>query len=173
MSDDAPRPLADRGSIHILIVEDDPKAADLIQAWLEPVGYQLQVVRSEAEALAALKHDVPDLVILDLLLEDGRDVDKPRGYEVCRHLRADPRTEDVPVLMFTVLDELEKIERGVEVDADDYMLKLSSSRDVLFHIESLLRVRHIKKRADRMIAYLRLLEEGPGETPGPPSPGGT
>jgi CheY-like chemotaxis protein len=164
--------VTDKGSIRILIVEDE--TPDLIVAWLEPVGYQLEVARSEEEALAALRQGPPDLVVLDLLLEQGKDTQKPRGYEVCRRLRKDPRTADIPVLMLTVLDQLEQIERGVEVDADDYLLKISPPGEVRFRVESLLRVRHIKNRARRMIAYLRLVEEGRGGTPGsPPSAGGT
>jgi DNA-binding response OmpR family regulator len=173
MSGEVPPLLTDRSSIRILIVEDRRDHADLLQAWLEPVGCQLQVVRSEEAALAALKQDPPDLVVLDLMLcKDNADAERPRGYDVCRRLRADPRTAQIPVLMFTVLDQLEYIERGVEVDADDYLVKDSPPAQVRFRVESLLRVRGIKNKADRMIAYLRLLEEGPGETPGPPSPGG-
>jgi DNA-binding response OmpR family regulator len=171
MSGDGPRLLTDKASIRILIVEDQTPDADLIQAYLEPQGYQLQVAQSEEEALAALRQAPPDLVILDLKLD--KDGTRLRGYEVCRRLREDPRTADIPVLMFTVYDQLEDIERGVEVDADDYLVKISTSQEVCFRVESLLRVRHIKNRADRMIAYLRLVEEGPRETPGsPPSPGG-
>ena len=170
MSEDAPRLLKDRASIRVLIVEDQTPDADLIQAYLEPEGYHLQLVRSVEEALAAVKQAPPDLVILDLKLdEDGT---RLRGYDVCRRLREDPQTAQIPVLMFTVYDQLEDIERGVEVDADDYLVKLSSSKEVCFRVESLLRVRHIRNRADRMIAYLRLLEEGPGEPTASPPPGG-
>ena len=168
MTEDVPPGLTDKGSIRILIVEDDPDHADIIQDYLKPEGYQVQVVRSQESALAVLKEGAPDLVVLDLMLDEKRDVARPRGYEVCRRLRADPRTADIPVLMFTVLDQLEEIERGVEVDADDYLVKFSTPPEVRFRVESLLRVRHIKNRARRMIAYLRLLDEGQGQTPGPP-----
>jgi DNA-binding response OmpR family regulator len=165
MSVDVPPLPTNKGSLRILIVEDLPAHVDLVQAWLDGEGYRLEVARSEEEALAALKKEPPDLVVLDLMLDEERDAAKPRGYEVCRGLRADPRTADIPVLMFTVLDELEQIERGVEVDADDYLVKFSTPPEVRFRVESLLRVRHIKNRARRMIAYLRLLEEGHGERP--------
>jgi len=171
MSVDVPPLMKDRGSIRILIVEDENRYADLLQAYLEPQGYQLQVVRSVEEAMAALKQAVPDLVILDLRLDE--DVTRLRGYEVCRRLRDDPRTAQIPVLMFTVYDQLEDIERGVEVDVDDYLVKNSTPKVVCFRVESLLRVRGIKDKAKRLIAYMRLVDEGPPETPGsPPSPGG-
>ncbi len=100
------------------------------------------------------------------MLDD--DASKPTGYEICRSLRQDPKTATIPVLMFTVLDQLEQIERGVEVEADDYLVKLSSPEEVRFRVEKLLEVRHIKNKARRTIAYLRLLEEGRPRTSGPP-----
>lgn len=156
MSEEGPRPLPDKSAVRILVVEDKQDHADLIQAWLEPEGYQLQLARSRDEALEALRRDPPDLVVLDLMLSP--DTTKREGYEVCRLLRRDPKTASIPVLMFTVLDRLEEIERGVEADADDYIIKLSSREEVCFRIECLLRVRHIKNKARRMVEYLRLLE---------------
>ena len=173
MSQERPRPLPEKSTVRILVVEDKQKHADLIQAWLEPEGYQLQLARSRDEALEALRRSPPDLVVLDLML--SLDTTKKEGYEVCRLLRQDPKTASIPVLMFTVLDLLEEIERGVEVDADDYLVKLSSKEEVCFRIECLLRVRHIKSKARRMIEYLRLLERGRPEGsagPGTPEPRG-
>ena len=100
-----------------------------------------------------------------MLKED--DTLKPTGYEICRSLRQDPKTTSIPVLMFTVLDQLEQIERGVEVEADDYLVKLSSPEEVRFRVEKLLEVRHIKNKALRTVAYLRLLEEGRRDASGP------
>jgi DNA-binding response OmpR family regulator len=158
MTDKGPRPVGDKSKINILIVEDKPDHAEIIQGYLEPDGYRLRLARNRAEAIEMIEAEPPDLLILDLLL-DG-DKSKPEGYEVCRWLRQNPKTVSIPVLMFTVLDELEQIERGVEVEADDYLVKLSSPEEIRFRVEKLLAVRHIKNKARRMIEYLRLIEFG-------------
>ncbi len=165
MSGAGPRPLTDKSAIRILVVEDKQDHADLVQAWLEPEGYQLLLAQTEDKALEILRTNAPDLVVLDLMLDD--DAAAPTGYEICRSLREDPKTANIPVLMFTVLDQLEQIERGVEVEADDYLVKLSASKEVRFRVEKLLEVRHIKSKALRTVAYLRLLEEGRRDASGP------
>ena len=165
MSEASPRPLTDKSAIRILVVEDRQDHADLVQAWLEHERYQLLLAQTENQALETLRTDPPDLVVLDLMLDD--DAGKPTGYEICRSLRQDPKTTSIPVLMFTVLDQLEQIERGVEVEADDYLVKLSSPEEVRFRVEKLLEVRHIKNKALRTVAYLRLLEEGRRDASGP------
>jgi len=167
MSEASPRPLTDKSAIHILVVEDRQDHADLVQGWLEPEGYQLLLAKTEDEALGILRTEPPDLVVLDLMLKQD-DTLKPRGYEICRSLRQDPKSASIPVLMLTVLDRLEQIERGVEVEADDYLVKLSSPEEVRFRVEKLLEVRHIKNKALRTVAYLRLLEEGRPRGAGPP-----
>ncbi len=170
MTEEGSRPVGDKSKINILIVEDDPKHVDILRGYLESEGYRLRVAEKQAEAIEMLETERPDLVILDLMLEKGKDVGRPKGYEVCRSLQQNPKTAGIPVLMFTVLDQLEQIERGVEVEADDYLVKLSSPEEVRFRVEKLLEVRHIKNKAFRTIAYLRLLERGRPDVSGSPGP---
>ena len=170
MSEEGPRPIEDKGKITILIVEDDPKHVDILRGYLEPEGYQLRVAETQAQAMEVLETGPPDLAILDLMLEEGKDLSRPKGYEVCRGLRQNPKTAGIPVLMFTVLDQLEQIERGVEVEADDYLVKFSSAPEVRFRVEKLLEVRHIKNKAFRTITYLRLLERGRPDVSGSADP---
>lgn len=173
MTEEGSRPVGDKSKITILIVEDDPKHIDILRGYLEPEGYRLRVARNQPEAIEMLQTESPDLVVLDLMLEEGRDASQPKGYEVCRSLQQNPKTAGIPVLMFTVLDQLEQIERGVEVEADDYLVKLSSPEEVRFRVEKLLEVRHLKNKAFRTIAYLRLLERGHPDVSGSPdSPDG-
>ena len=173
MTEEGSRPVGDKSRISILIVEDDPKHVDILRGYLEPEGYRLRVAENQPEAIEMLEAEPPDLVILDLMLEKGEDASQPKGYEVCRSLQQNPKTAGIPVLMFTVLDQLEQIERGVEVEADDYLVKLSSPEEVRFRVEKLLEVRHIKNKAFRTIAYLRLLERGhPHVSGSPDSPDG-
>jgi len=157
VSEADPRPVTDKSEITILVVEDRSDHAGIIVGYLERDGYRIQLASGGAQALEEASAKPPDLIILDLLMPEMD------GYEVCQRLREDPRTSHVPVLMFTVLDELEQIERGVEVDADDYIVKFSSAEEIRFRVEKLLQVRHIRSKAQRMIEYLRLVE---GPRPG-------
>ena len=152
VSEEGPRPVGDKTMITILVVEDKAEHAGIILGYLERDGYNIRFAPGGAQALEAAAAEPPDLIILDLRMPE---VD---GYEVCRRLREDSRTSHIPVLMFTVLDQLEQIERGVEVDADDYVVKFSSPQEVRFRVEKLLEVRHITSKAQRMIEYLRLIE---------------
>jgi len=170
MSDEAPRPLGDKSKITILIVEDRPDHVEIIQSYLKREGYRLVVARSRAEALERAEAESPDLVILDLRLDETKPVPE-EGYEVCRWLREHPRTADVPVLIFTVWDQREYFRRAAEVYVDDYLVKFSSPEQVRSRVEKLLMVRHIKKKPRRMFEHLRLVEGGEDEPPAPALPG--
>ena len=171
MAEKGPRPVGDKSQINILIVEDDPMHVNVLRGYLEPAGYQLRVARSRDEGIEMLKTELPDLVVLDLRLDP--DPAKQEGYEVCRWLRQNPKTATIPVLMFTVLAELEQIERGVEADTDDYLVKLSSPKQVRSRVEKLLMVRHIKDKLRRLIEYDRLVQGGrEDDSPAPPPPRG-
>jgi two-component system phosphate regulon response regulator PhoB len=118
----------------ILVVDDEKDLVATLEYNLQREGYQTHSVHSGRDALAALDDGpVPALVLLDLMLPDLS------GTEVCRHLRASPRTRNVPVLMLTAKGE--EIDRvvGFEVGADDYMVKPFSVRELLLRIAAILR----------------------------------
>ena len=118
---------------HILIVEDDPDIADLLRHYLERAEYDVDVIGHGAEALPRLRANRPDLVILDRMLP-GMD-----GLEICRHLRADVATSDVPVIMVTArAEETDRIV-GLELGADDYITKPFSAKEVVARVNALLR----------------------------------
>ena len=119
---------------HILIVEDEPKLAALVGDYLRAGGYDASWVADGREAMAAIKAQQPDLVLLDLMLP-GRD-----GLDICRELRS---FSDVPVIMLTA--RVEEIDRllGLELGADDYICKPFSPREVVARVKTILRrVRH-------------------------------
>jgi two-component system phosphate regulon response regulator PhoB len=118
----------------VLIVEDEVDLVAALEYNLQREGYRTRAVSTGRAALDLARADpLPDLVLLDLMLPDIA------GTEVCRVLRHDPRTRQVPVLMLTAKGE--EIDRvvGFEVGADDYMVKPFSVRELLLRIRALLR----------------------------------
>lgn len=114
----------------ILIVEDEPKLAQLLQDYLTAAGFQALWVNNGNEALPAYQQHQPDLVLLDLMLP-GRD-----GLDICRELR---QLGHVPIIMLTA--RVEEIDRllGLELGADDYICKPFSPREVIARVKALLR----------------------------------
>jgi len=90
-------------------------------------------VATGEEALKAVRRDAPDLIVLDLMLP-GID-----GLEVCRRLKADPRTRDVPIVMLTAKGEERDVITGLELGADDYITKPFSVREFRSRVKALLR----------------------------------
>lgn len=118
----------------ILVVDDEADLVDILQYNLEKEGYQVRTAMSAATAAEQLARDpVPDLVLLDLMLPDSP------GTAICRNLRAEPRTAEIPVLMLTARGE--EIDRvvGFEVGADDYVVKPFSVRELMLRIKAMLR----------------------------------
>ena len=117
----------------IAIVEDEADIAEVLQYNLEREGYETVVLGRGDTALEALTSRVPDLVLLDLMLP-GLD-----GLEVCRALKREARTAQVPIIMLTAKgDEIDRIV-GLELGADDYVPKPFSPREVVLRIKAVLR----------------------------------
>ena len=117
----------------VLIIEDEPDIRDLLALHLEQEGYAVTKSSDGADGLRLARGSVPDLILLDLMLP-GMD-----GLEVCRRLRADPATRAVPLVMLTARsDELDRV-LGLELGADDYVVKPFSPREVLARVRAVLR----------------------------------
>jgi two-component system phosphate regulon response regulator PhoB len=117
----------------VLIVDDESDLASLVEFNLQQAGLETAVALTGEQALKLAALRVPDVVLLDLMLPDIS------GKEVCRRLRADPRTRHVPVVMLTARgEELDRVE-GFEVGADDYVTKPFSPRELVLRIKAILR----------------------------------
>jgi phosphate regulon transcriptional regulator PhoB len=117
----------------VLIVEDEPDIRSLLAFHLEREGYLLTVARNGEEAIRAAHASPPDLVLLDLMLPEMD------GLEVCRRLRRDPATQAVPIVMLTARgDEVDRV-LGLELGADDYVVKPFSPRELVARIRAVLR----------------------------------
>jgi phosphate regulon transcriptional regulator PhoB len=117
----------------VLIVEDEPDIRDLLAFHLEREGYQVTRSRSGTDALRQVRARPPDLILLDLMLPELG------GLDVCRRLRQDPRTASVPIVMLTARgEELDRI-LGLELGADDYIVKPFSPKEVVARVRAVLR----------------------------------
>jgi len=121
-------------SKRILVVEDEKDVVDLLSLNLRKAGGFVVASASDGAAgLAKARNEKPDLIILDLMLP------KMSGLEVCKILKTDPGTRQIPVLMLTA--KAEEIDRivGLELGADDYVVKPFSPREIVLRIKAILR----------------------------------
>lgn len=119
----------------ILIVEDDPGIRTLVEHWALGEHYAVIAVGTGAEGLTAARAELPDVVLLDLMLPDMS------GYQVCLQIKADTRTSHIAVIIVTVKGEEADVVIGLEVGADDYIVKPFSPRILMARIDSVLRRR--------------------------------
>jgi two-component system phosphate regulon response regulator PhoB len=120
-------------SKNIMIVEDEEDIQELIRYNLSKNGFNSMIFSSGEEALAALSCYSPDLALLDLMLP-GID-----GFEVCKKLRNNYETTDLPVIMLTARGEEEDVIKGFECGADDYVTKPFSPKILVSRIKAVLR----------------------------------
>lgn len=120
----------DPRSITVLVVDDEPRLVDVVQMNLEVEGYRVVTASDGYQALDRLKSDLPDLVVLDVMMPE---LD---GFETLRRMR---EVSNVPVIMLTVRQEESDRIRGLEIGADDYLTKPFSPRELQSRIKALLR----------------------------------
>jgi DNA-binding response OmpR family regulator len=114
----------------ILAVDDEPHVLKLVKANLEPSGYKVLMAEDGEKAVEIVEREVPDLVILDLMLP------KLDGYAVCRRIR---EFSAVPVIMLTARSAQVDLVHGFEVGADDYLTKPFSVTELLMRVQAVLR----------------------------------
>jgi len=120
-------------SATVLVVDDEKDLVDLVRYHLEKDGLKCLEARNGETALQLARERTPDLIVLDLMLP-GVD-----GLEVCRKLRKDPKTSSVAIIMLTA--KAEEVDRivGLEMGADDYMVKPFSPRELVARVKAVLR----------------------------------
>ena len=135
----------------ILIVDDERDLVNTVQFNLDREGWRTVAAYDGKEALAAAhRTPKPDLILLDLMLPDMS------GTDVCRELRSNGKTKDVPIVMLTARDD--EIDRvvGFEVGADDYVTKPFSMRELLLRIKAILRRMEAPRRPEAELVFGRL-----------------
>lgn len=117
-------------SKRILIVDDEKKIVDIVRAYLEREGYHVTAAYDGESALALVKTEAPDMIILDLMLPGVS------GWDVCRTLRS---KSDIPIIMLTARDEVTDKIVGLELGADDYMPKPFDPKELVSRVRALFR----------------------------------
>ena len=117
----------------IAVVDDEPDILTLVSVHLEKAGYRVAGFQDAGSFLKSLDKQLPDLLILDLMLPDKS------GFDVCKELRTDPKFSDLPVIMLTAKgEEFDKV-LGLELGADDYITKPFSPRELVARSKAVLR----------------------------------
>ncbi len=152
----------DLSNATILIVDDNLQNVELLQAYLEALPCATHATYNGIEAIEFVENPdnvTPDLILLDIMMP------RMSGFEVCKKLKANPDTQNIPIMMITALNELGDIERGVESGTDDFLTKPINKLELITRVKSLLRVRYYKKELDRTIAYINDIETNRENTP--------
>jgi DNA-binding response OmpR family regulator len=116
----------------ILVIEDDPATARLVEYTLSRHGYRVTTAANGLEGIRKAQQGLPDVVILDVMLP-GID-----GFEICHRLRADPATKDILILMFSAKAQEIDRDTGLKVGADAYLAKPAAPDAIIKTVEGLL-----------------------------------
>jgi len=128
----------------VLIVDDNVQNLELLEAYMAELPEVRPITATNGiEALEKVASDRPDLILLDIMMP------RMSGFEVCRHIKADPHTRDIPIIMVTALDELGDEERARECGADEFVCKPVNRADLTNRVRNLLRVRQMKSERAR------------------------
>lgn len=128
----------------VLIVDDNEQNVELLEAYLEDVdGAQTTTARDGREALRAVSVDRPDLILLDIMMPNMS------GFEVCKQLKEDPATRDIPIIIVTALNESGDYERGMDSGADDFLTRPFNRVEFVARVRSLLRIRKMRRGSEQ------------------------
>jgi two-component system alkaline phosphatase synthesis response regulator PhoP len=117
----------------ILVVEDEPKIAEIVTAYLQRDGYRVRIAGDGRIGLELARAEAPTLIVLDVMLPELS------GWDVCRELRRDSRTAPIPIIMLTARDEIADRIVGLELGADDYVVKPFDPKELVARIHAVLR----------------------------------
>jgi len=132
----------------ILIADDHPQGAELIEAYLEGQDWDVRLAADGEETLKVVREWQPDLLLLDVMMP------KLSGFEVCKRLRSDPAKRDLPILMITALDQPSDVDRAVEAGTNDFLTKPIHKTDLVMRVQALLQSRQQSTDLDRAIHYV-------------------
>jgi CheY-like chemotaxis protein len=144
---------SDKGEPSVLVVDDNQQNLELLLAYLEDVDCKTLAASDGAQALEIVKSSSPDLILLDVMMP------KMSGFEVCRRIKNDPKTTDIPVIMVTALNELGDIERAINSGTDDFLSKPINKWELVTRVKTMLKLKHVTDKLERTLAYLTEIEE--------------
>lgn len=135
-------------SASVLIVDDTPANLRLLAGLLGNAGYQVRPVRDGRMALTAAQSNPPDLVLLDIMMPEMD------GYEVCRQLKADERTREIPVIFISALDDVHDKVKSFTLGAVDYVTKPFQAEEVLVRVHSHITLYQLQRDLREQVAEL-------------------
>ncbi len=135
------------GQDTVLVVDDEATVRDVVRRYLEHDGYAVRTATTGAEALAMIDASTPDLIVLDLMLPEVQ------GEEVCRRVRA---KSDVPIIMLTARGREPERLLGLELGADDYLVKPFSPRELVARVKAVLRRSASEETSERKVVAAAL-----------------
>jgi len=137
----------------VLVVDDNQQNLELLQAHLEDVDCKTIPATDGVMALEIIKKSPPDLILLDVMMP------RMSGFEICKRVKSDPKTANVPVIMVTALSELGDIERGIDSGTDDFLSKPINKWELIARVKTMLKLKHISDKLERTLAYLSEIEK--------------
>jgi two-component system phosphate regulon response regulator PhoB/two-component system alkaline phosphatase synthesis response regulator PhoP len=136
---------AQTNSKTIVIVDDEPDIVELVTLHLNKSGFRVKSFELTKDLLQYLLGNIPDLILLDLMLPDGD------GIDICKLLKREDRTSGIPIIMVTArIEEMDRI-LGLEIGADDYVTKPFSPRELVARIKAVLRRNEKVKEVNRIL----------------------
>jgi len=124
-------------SSKILIVDDNPQNIELLEAHLTITGYNTISCNNGADAIILAEKEQPDLLILDVMMP------KMDGFEVCKRLKASPKTKLIPIIMLTALKDIDNKIKGMEAGAEEFLSKPFNKLELLTKVKSLLKIKFL------------------------------
>jgi CheY-like chemotaxis protein len=140
------------GRAKILVVDDEAIIRQLTVHVLTDLGHQVVEATSGEEALRLVNEERPDLILLDIMMPGVS------GIEVCRQLRANKRTEAIPVIVVSGANAKRALEESIIAGADDFLAKPIDTLELLVRVRSMLRVRNVRDQEKRVVAYVKNLQ---------------
>jgi DNA-binding response OmpR family regulator len=142
----------------ILVVEDDRDIAELVGRYLEKAGFGVELLASGSDALSAIAARPPELLILDLMLP------QVNGLEICRAVRTNVATAEIPIIMLTAKAEESERIVGLELGADDYIAKPFSPNELVARVRALLRRSRREPSVTGQVIYGRIVVDSERHT---------
>jgi len=137
----------------VLVVDDNLQNLELILAYLEDIDCQTLSAEGGQQALEIIDEQMPDLVLLDVMMP------KISGFEVCKRIKNNPKTQQIPVIMVTALNEIGDIERAIGSGTDDFLSKPVNKWELLTRVKTMLKLKHLTDQLERTLTYLSEIEQ--------------
>lgn len=137
----------------VLIVDDNQQNLELLQAYLEDMNCTTIPAVDGRQALEIIASEPPDLILLDVMMP------KMSGFEVCKRIKNDPDTSNIPIIMVTALNEFADIERGIDSGTDDFISKPVNKLELLTRCKTMLKLKNLSDKLERTLAYLSEIEK--------------